>query len=299
MLRPIYTYYLIEVQSDNTVQCDYYYSFPSSVFANETTPDTDETLSALFVDGTTYAVGPKAGDYISVDSDHTVNLNLPSVLKTFTYGNLGTMQNAKFSVADFEKLKYQAAVLGFTATQGTTNAVAYMFRPVYTALSQTSSQTAQVETIKLVCENNPKMSVTLICDYNTNTVTSSWTQEDVKAAPTSYRFPLVPNDVFLSLTGTAGRTVESSATDVSLNINSGVKDFLGYPSLLVRNYSALSAHATPAAVAPTFMIAEVGAGTDTGKKLELFYCPSWKTENTSIFPVTTSSNLFANVNSVR
>lgn len=40
------------------------------------------------------------------------------------------------------------------------------------------------------------------------------------------------------------------------------------------------------------MLAETGAGTNTGKQLELFYSPTWATENPALFTNTTTANLF-------
>ena len=133
------------------------------------------TAYTLRVNNQLYNLAPKAGDYISIGSDSTINLNLPSVTKTFTYGNIDSMANASFTKADFDKLRYHASVLGFTSYQGSTKAAAYMFRPVYTGLDTIDGAT--VETIELVCDSTPKIRLILTLNGSTNTVTSAWSQE--------------------------------------------------------------------------------------------------------------------------
>ena len=140
--------------------------------------DHDSTLPTahiLRVNNQLYNLAPKAGDHIYIDSDSAINLNLPSVTKSFTYGNINSMANASFTKEDFDKLRYHASVLGFTSYQGSTKAAAYMFKPVYTGLDTIDGAT--VETIEFVCDSTPKMRLILTLNGSTNTVTSSWSQE--------------------------------------------------------------------------------------------------------------------------
>ena len=133
------------------------------------------TAHILRVNNQLYNLAPKAGDHIYIDSDSAINLNLPSVTKSFTYGNISSMANASFTKEDFDKLRYHASVLGFTSYQGTTKAAAYMFKPVVTTLDTIDGAT--VETIEFVCDSTPKMRLILTFNGSTNTVTSSWSQE--------------------------------------------------------------------------------------------------------------------------
>lgn len=114
---------------------------------------------------------PKAGNYITIDSDHSINLNLPYVQKSFTHGNLNSMANVRFTKEDFDKLRYHVSILGFTSNDAQSQATLYMFRPVYTGLEMVDGVT--VETMELVCDSTPKMRLTLTLNGSTNTVTSS------------------------------------------------------------------------------------------------------------------------------
>ena len=122
-------------------------------------------------------------------------------------------------------------------------------------------------------------------------------QEMLYNSTNDYSFTLPNDSTFLSVQGTSGCTATTNASSTPLAINSAVSTYFGYPQLLVRNFSPLTTHATPAASAPTFMLAETGAGTNTGKQLELFYSPTWATENPALFTDTTTANLF-HVNSM-